>query len=573
MPQTIPPHIETMLKNYRPRVIVKFGSAVRLPYEDGAEKALLAQKKGLWSDLQKKFPGVTLRKIFDSETEKCYRDLIESARLEKPAQPVPDFFNYFYIDVPEKADRQALMKSVRAWQEVVTVYEEGIWVPADPNPRDSNPYSVEQRYLDAAPLGIDARFTQRLANGDGSGIQIAHVDSGWLLAHEDLNGTGSRIFRIPRTGTSDQQQWHGTATMGVLAAADNSKGGIGIVPNATFGIAGIYHSEGPAYYAALAYATQWCRGSSGSIMLITSNLFRYSDWDRYHHFVPVESELMVYEAIRFATTNHGTCVIASAGESVIENQPGLDLDTYTDEAGTRIYNRSTRDSGAILVAAATSDSPHRRLGSSNYGYRIDAYAWGENIRTTGSATDASNRRAYTSNFGGTSGAAAIVAGAAAAVQGMAKSIRPGGVLAPSALRNILSDQNLNTPSANPGMDRIGVMPDLKRIAEQNNLAKYLLEISQEQLNAFETMERLKHILAFYWLIFGSIRTDGPGWVIPGGSGGGPVKLDPWSGPVTEFQKGVLLLQFADAFGESDAATLRKIGLETIQKASAKIGKA
>jgi hypothetical protein len=105
---------------------------------------------------------------------------------------------------------------------------------------------------------------------------------------------------------------------------------------------------------------------------------------------------------------------------------------------------------------------------SNFGSRIDCYAWGENVTTTWSdaAGVKTGPMAYTGVFSGTSAAAAIVAGAALSVQGMAQSVL-GFRLSPGQLRAILSDPNpmINTRPANWPVDRIGVMPNLKGIAQ------------------------------------------------------------------------------------------------------------
>src|SRR5262245_26798585 len=76
----------------------------------------------------------------------------------------------------------------------------------------------------------------------------------------------------------------------------------------------------------------------------------------------------------------------------------------------------------------------------------------------------SPQTAYMLNFAGTSGASAIVAGAAALLQSWAAKTF-GNVLSTSRLRALLSDQNLNTHSKMPVNDRIGVMPDLKWIIQ------------------------------------------------------------------------------------------------------------
>ncbi len=66
-----------------------------------------------------------------------------------------------------------------------------------------------------------------------------------------------------------------------------------------------------------------------------------------------------------------------------------------------------------MVGAASSALPHKRLYFSNYGSRIDTYAWGENVTTTALS-------GYTSYFNGTSSASSIIAGAAVNLQGIAK---------------------------------------------------------------------------------------------------------------------------------------------------------
>ena len=76
-------------------------------------------------------------------------------------------------------------------------------------------------------------------------------------------------------------------------------------------------------------------------------------------------------------------------------------------------------------------------------------------------------RGYTRRFGGTSGASAIIAGAAAALLGAAQVA--GVQLGSGEVRALLSDPALNTPSAVPGRDRIGVMPDLEAILSSKGL--------------------------------------------------------------------------------------------------------
>jgi hypothetical protein len=138
------------------------------------------------------------------------------------------------------------------------------------------------------------------------------------------------------------------------------------------------------------------------------------------------------------------------------------------------------DSGAILVGGGTSADPHQRTASSNFGSRVDCYAWGENIVTSGwdpakpAATDVYwgvNLKMPVKGvpkvtaFGGTSGASPIIVGCCLLVQSLRGLLTPksgSGKLGPYGLRKLLSDVNNGTPSF-LATDQIGVMPDLAKI--------------------------------------------------------------------------------------------------------------
>jgi hypothetical protein len=105
----------------------------------------------------------------------------------------------------------------------------------------------------------------------------------------------------------------------------------------------------------------------------------------------------------------------------------------------------------------------------SYGSRIDCFAWGEDIYTTYyDPTDpADPKYGY---FGDTSGAAAIIAGVALSVQGLAE-MNLGYKYAPAQLRDILGNKDPctggGTLSYDPPNDKIGVMPDLQNIIRKN----------------------------------------------------------------------------------------------------------
>src|SRR5262249_7272540 len=132
--------------------------------------------------------------------------------------------------------------------------------------------------------------------------------------------------------------------------------------------------------------------------------------------------------------------------------------------------RTIRDSGTIMVGASTSTDrsplPTIRIQNglrygTNFGARVDCYAIGENIETTAK----NGTPPYTPFFDGTSGASAIIAGAAISVQSIAEATY-GFRLSPQQMRSILSNNLYGTPSLNGrDIDKIGVMPDLRRIID------------------------------------------------------------------------------------------------------------
>ena len=273
-------------------------------------------------------------------------------------------------------------------------------------------------------------------------------------------------------------------------------------------------------------------------------------------YVPVEIEQAVFDAIRYATSQGSVVVEAGATGSV-------DLDEFKDVNGKNILNRDStdfRDSGAIMVGAASSSVPHQRLSFSNLGSRIDCYAWGENIDTCGDGWTGMATDDYTTSFGGTSGASPIVAGAALIMQTylLARSKRR---YSPIELRSLLGNSNGNTPSATPMTDRIGVMPNLRAIIEMENLR---LDFDAHRWQVVT------------WILFGVVQ-DGSGVGIQPGRGPRPVgPWDPLSSHLTADKRDVLVGLAATEVASllrNDASRqdLNKAGITVMRQAIEKLG--
>ena len=159
---------------------------------------------------------------------------------------------------------------------------------------------------------------------------------------------------------------------------------------------------------------------------------------------PVEVDSLVYQYIYNATFRNIT-VVEAAGNA------NIDLDAYKYQALSLLNRGSSqfRESGAIMVAAATLSYPHYRKPASNFGSRIDCYAGGDSIYST------SSTGGY-KTLSDTSSAAAIIAGAALSIQGIAQQFNKGTLLnhrlSADDLRKFLRNPATGTPSAQSNWD-------------------------------------------------------------------------------------------------------------------------
>lgn len=441
--------MENNLKKFQFRVVVKTHDPARLITmlnEQGRNNLISPQE---------------VAKLFTSINEKKITALVKEAARSDPSYQPPNFLDYYSIDCnsEEKAERiVSALKEKDAVKEVsVEVYST---TPPSVVPC-SNPFNSYQQYLNAAPVGIDARYAWKFPGGDGSGkIKFVDIEQGWVMDHEDV-----KINQLPCTGLNHYQyEDHGLAVLGVIMMLNNEVGGIGITPNTHGYVVSQWRPNG-TFNTADAIMAAIDHLNFGDILLLEAQNF---DALATKKIWPVEVLEVNFQLIRLATAL-GIVVIEAAGNGMYLT--GSDLDNFTDNNGNNIFDRSDRsfkDSGAILVAAASSVVPHRRINYSNYGSRIDCYAWGENVVTAGNYPGPSglSKNSYTHKFCGTSSAAAIIAGAAISIQNVIEKEK-GLRMSPAQMREILSNKKYGTKSKNGHQeDKIGVMPDLKKIIDE-----------------------------------------------------------------------------------------------------------
>jgi len=566
--------IPKLVANYIPRVIVKFRDNDNREMPP-AERARIQQDEikryesiernperylgASWIRLVEQHRGLTIQKLITSVTPQQIIDLREKARRPDRTYRPANFLTYFAVRCPSTKIAQKVAKTLRnhdLWPTVAGAYVEG--GPAlPPGVVLSTGEAVKQGHLGRSPAnggnpgGINARYAWRIPGGDGGGAQVGlqfvDLEWGWVLDHEDLPTIPDPIPTVAGQLSGDNDpdyQGHGTGTLGVVVAVDNNgKECVGITPHVeTTKVVSPWvlngntwtYSVANAIVAALSLPLQ-----PGDVLLLEvqtqspSQLAPHSPGRDY----PVEVEEAEFLAIQHATKDLDVVVIEAAGNA------GYDLDSFifntwtTTQFSLNPLKPSFQDSGAIMVGSAFMVPAHLasadaipRSPRNNYGTRIDCYAWDNSIWTTGyddrvsvpatSANPLSDPRKSYFGFSGTSGASAIIAGAALAIQGIAQVNQKGDLandrFSPNQLRDILRnpatgtlsanstwDTSLNSnwdpdPMNNPDFstwnaDRIGAMPDLKKIIN-NTLGIDILERitlpPRETPPYIETLERL-----------------------------------------------------------------------------------
>lgn len=439
----------------RPRVVVQFHRHVEVPYEDGAEEAVTRLRIGPWERLSERHPGITMRTLLRSTPLAQVDELVARATQMDPTYVPGHFAGYFWVESDEDIDLDSLAADLRRWESVAVAYVDR---PApDPVVNAANdPREANQGYLNPAPDGIDAEYAWGFPGGDGAGQRVVDLERGWTLNHEDLTAHGATLL----AGTLlDSSRSHGTSVLGEICAVDNTVGCVGIVPNvAGVDVVSFNGSTRPdAIFDALPSL------AFGDVLLLEAQVWV----DGASLLGPIEAFDPEFDAIRLATAL-GVIVVEAGGNGTNNGSaPALAMDTFLDPMGRPVFDPSFRDSGAIIVTAATSAAPHTRLPYAPHGQRIDCYAWGESINTTASDS-LGGTTLYTTVFGGTSGASPIVTGAALAVQGLVEA-QMGFRLGPRQMRALLRDPANGTAPAATETTAISVMPNLRAIIDSNEV--------------------------------------------------------------------------------------------------------
>jgi len=449
---------DLLFKKFSPRIIIKFQDSLNLPYNSESEIEDFLSKNEIlpMKELSKKFPGIKIKKLFTSVEPKDITKLVNKARALNPKYQPPNFFTYCIMDCPYKTDTYKLVQEIRKSKNVEFAYVENKPAPPPGIITGSNPMNTSQGYLDPAPKGINARYAWQFNGGLGEGqVKFIDIEYAWILEHEDIKNSGVRFLWGERD-VSDFSD-HGTSVLGIILMQDNEFGGLGITPKVKTHVVSQINPDGDnSVYDAIVNAT--ANLDFGDILLLEVQASTAGVQGDFYW--PTEIEPPIFHVIELAT-NNGIIVIEAAGNG--DSRRGSKLDNFADESGKKILERASddfKDSGAIIVGAASATNAHGKVRSSNYGNRVDCFGWGTKVFTADDPAKDLSRPPYRDNFSETSSASAIIAGAAIVVQSIAEASGKQRLSA-IEMRDILSNPTNGTPSRNA----IGIMPDLKEIID------------------------------------------------------------------------------------------------------------
>ncbi|KAK5652637.1 hypothetical protein OQA88_10230 [Cercophora sp. LCS_1] len=435
----------------------------------GADLVSSLIHKALPSSLRKR-DTVTTHPLYNLP-ESTISTLIADAKAHDPTYTPPDFSSWYQVLLPPNTTIPSLLHTLHTYPEIAScqpLINHPAQTAIDPS---NDPEFPNQGYL--GPSGINAIYAWSQPGGSGANQRIIDIEAGWKLDHPDLvNANITLLSGINLPGRQFGNWPHGTAVLGIMLMTDNDVGGVGIATHAKGDLVSVLRGDNPNPNNPEAILDAASRLVAGDVMLLEMQVSN----DAGTEYWPAELLDAEFEAIRLATAK-GIVVIEPAGNGLRgegEGTKGVNLDSPVIRPGEteakEWMNPASADyrgdSGAIMIGASTSTAPRRKTVWSNYGARVDVHAWGENITTSGCISDGFSCTDAYVQFGGTSGAAPIVAGAALSVQGMLEA-NGKQKLDSKGMRSLIKIGG--TVVTDPETGNIGVMPDLKALIDGGHL--------------------------------------------------------------------------------------------------------
>lgn len=403
-------------------LVVKFveGSAIRL--RGGAfQSATGRSTAGVMAAIG---PALAVERLFLRSEDELDRELAALkqalAAANANVDPPAELNLYYRLRFADAATGIAAWRALVAEPLVETAFPDTPpGYQADPQdiPPTTPDFAAGQGFWGAPTNGIGIAAARKIPGGRGEPLQICDIETGLIIDHEDIPlATAANVI-----GPNPNQTDHGQAVAGELVAAKNGYGVNGGVWKARYK----FHSHLSINWAA-SVNTAAANSVPGDIIVLEVQLPCPITGTSV---CPMEGRQDVFDAVRNATLA-GIHVVAAAGNG------SQDLDSPVFQG---LFNRTVRDSGAILVGA-TNAGALTRASFSNFGSIVDGNGWGSSVRTTGYGAlfngGGDPRQRYTDTFSGTSSATPIVTSAVAATLGAAK-FQLGQILTPAQVRTLI----------------------------------------------------------------------------------------------------------------------------------------
>ena len=124
MPMDIRPDHNQSTANFCFRLVVKFCAKYDLPYGEQKEinDFFLRDQVIPWSRLCKKFPGLSINKLFSSVSPEQINGWINQARESDPFYQPPNFSSYFSISWKDNIPVQSLVRTLKGYKQIEHVY-------------------------------------------------------------------------------------------------------------------------------------------------------------------------------------------------------------------------------------------------------------------------------------------------------------------------------------------------------------------------------------------------------------------------------------------------------------------
>jgi subtilisin family serine protease len=388
-------------------------------------------------------------------------------------RPLPDLANWYLLALPRELDAFEIAAELMKLREVE--YAKPMRRPAPPPVVPdftslSNPTGFTQGYLGPASSGVDAAFAWS-RGADGAGVTVCDIEVDWDFLHAEFP-IASPLVPLNPGHPPVNQVAHGTAVASVYGGVQDGAGVTGVAHRCAKAVVSTWN---PFYNVAGAVTLAAAPGrgmTPGDIILIEQQVpgpHSLVPWPLSQRgMVAVEWDRAIYDAVR-TVVQAGFIVIEGAGNG----ETDLDDAVYRKRKHElAFWNHEMHepftpagDSGAILVGADTGGT-RTKAAFSNWGSRVNVQSWGASVVSATAPGEVPNdlwtadgdHAWYSMSFGGTSSAAAIVAGVCACLQSL---IRPrfGLSATPAQMRQILV--STGSPQTGSPVRRIGPQPDLR----------------------------------------------------------------------------------------------------------------